>query len=145
MVPTSVDGRIRGWLLALSAIIFPVTVIELYLTEHFEDTQQYIPFVVSGLGFAAVVLFALLRNKPMMWVLRLVMVAVIGASLLGMYYHLSGNFAFELDIRPNATRDEVVMDALRGANPLLAPGILAIAGLISLIATYEFPFSEPST
>jgi hypothetical protein len=31
------------------------------------------------------------------------------------------------------------VDALMGANPLLAPGILALAGVLAIAATYHHP------
>jgi hypothetical protein len=59
--------------------------------------------------------------------------------LLGIYLHLKSNFAFELDIRPGAKASEVIMESLRGANPVLAPGVLAYAALVALAATYAHP------
>jgi hypothetical protein len=54
-------------------------------------------------------------------------------GLLGIYEHLENNFKFALEIRPNAVLSNVFWESLSGANPLLAPGILALA------ATYYQP------
>ena len=48
-------------------------------------------------------------------------------------------YEFALEIQPNATTSEIVMDALRGANPLLAPGVLALAAILAIAATYYHP------
>ena len=67
------------------------------------------------------------------------MAIVFVGSLFGIYEHVEHNLAFALGIRPNAVASEVLMDALRGANPLLAPGILALAAVLALSATYYHP------
>lgn len=53
--------------------------------------------------------------------------------------HIEHNLAFELEIRPNATTGDVFFEALSGANPLLAPGILGLAAIVALAATYYHP------
>jgi hypothetical protein len=60
-------------------------------------------------------------------------------SLLGVYEHLVNNFAFELEMRPSAVWSDVWFQALRGAAPLLAPGILAVAAVVAIAATYAHP------
>jgi hypothetical protein len=60
-------------------------------------------------------------------------------SLFGLYEHIEHNLAFELEIRPTAAVNDVFMEALKGASPLLAPGILGLAALIALAATYYHP------
>jgi hypothetical protein len=71
--------------------------------------------------------------------LRGVMGLLLLGSLLGVYEHLVNNFAFELDMRPNAVWGDVWFQALRGAAPLLAPGILAVAAVVAIAATYAHP------
>jgi hypothetical protein len=44
-----------------------------------------------------------------------------------------------LEMRPSAVWSDVWFEALRGAAPLLAPGILALAAIIAIAATYEHP------
>ena len=46
---------------------------------------------------------------------------------------------FELDIRPGATISAVLGDALKGAAPLLASGIMAMAAIVALTGTYYHP------
>jgi hypothetical protein len=73
------------------------------------------------------------------------MLVVALASLFGTYEHLVNNFGFESEIRPNATAGQVFFDALAGANPLLAPGILFLAALLAYAATYAHPLlASPS-
>ncbi|MBL8156945.1 MAG: hypothetical protein JNM70_22415, partial [Anaerolineae bacterium] len=60
-------------------------------------------------------------------------------SGLGLGLHLLGNTQFEQEIRPSAAAVDVLLEALKGANPLLAPGILALAGLLAIAATTYHP------
>jgi hypothetical protein len=134
-----VEQRIRLALLLLTGGLLMGTPVELLLAEHTEETQQKIPFILCGLGVFSIILVLMMPRPITLWLLRGVMSLLILGSALGMYYHLTGNFAFELEIRPEATHREVLMDALKGASPILAPGILAFGGAISWIASYGHP------
>ncbi len=134
-----VDLRLRRALLGLAGLMFLGTTFELWLVDHTETRIQMIPFVLCGLGVLAVAGVLLSAQPVTVLFLRGVMLLVIAGSSLGMYEHLAGNFAFELEIRPNVTASDVLLDALKGGNPLLAPGMLAVAGAIALIATYSHP------
>ena len=137
--PQQTDRRIRAALLVLAAVTCLLTAGELWLAEHFGSPTQLIPFVLAGLGFATVVA-VLVRPSPLtLYALRWTMALAVLGSLYGIYEHLEGNFAFELDIRPNAGATEVVWAALKGANPLLAPGTLAFAGILACLASYRHP------
>ncbi|MBK9749202.1 MAG: hypothetical protein IPO91_20815 [Chloroflexi bacterium] len=131
--------RLRRLLIGLAVFLVAGTLGELLVIEHFQATEQYIPIVmcvVALLALGAAIV------RPQRWTLqamRLVMLGMGLVSLLGLYYHVTGNFAFELEIRPNATIGEVFLDALGGANPLLAPGILGIAAVLALASTYYHP------
>lgn len=131
--------RLRLFLFVLAGLVFAGAVVELVLTEHTESPVQWIPFILSGLGIAAI-LAALIRPQRLTLIaLWSVMVLVILGSLVGVYDHLINNIGLELEIRPNATVGDVFMDALKGASPLLAPGMLAVAAIIALAATYYHP------
>ena len=64
-------------------------------------------------------------------------------SLFGMVEHLANNAEFYLEIHPSATVLETIAAALGGANPLVAPGILAVAAIIAVAATYAHPALKP--
>ena len=139
MATNTIEQRLRTLLLVLTGCICVFTIAELWLSEHMESVIQLIPFVLCGLGLIAV-LGALFRpQRRTLWALRVVMLLLIVGSLFGIVEHLEANVAFERDIRPNATTSAVVFDALKGASPLLAPGILALAGILGLASTYYHP------
>lgn len=139
MNDSTILRRLRLFLLALAGLVFLVTPVELWLTEHFDTPVQLIPFVLCALGLIAVVLVLLAPRRGTIIGLRGAAVVIILGSLLGIYEHLANNMAFELDIRPNAVAADVLLDALKGASPMLAPGILAFGALLALAATYYHP------
>lgn len=131
--------RLRRLLIGLAVFLVAGTLGELLVIEHFQATEQYIPIVMCVVALLALGAAILRPQRLTLQALRLVMLGLGLVSLLGLYYHITGNFAFELEIRPNATLGAVFLEALGGANPLLAPGILGIAAVLALAATYYHP------
>ena len=142
MNPELVNHRYRLFLFVLAGFIFIGSVVELALEGHTQVPTQWIPFVLSGLGIVAITAVLGWPNRKTIWALRGVMGLTALGSFLGMYEHLSHNIEFALEIRPNAVVSDVFFEALRGANPLLAPGILALGALLALAATYYHPALE---
>ncbi len=130
--------RLRQFLLTLSILIFGGTLLELWFVEHTGEAIQWLAFVFAGIGLAAAVLALLRRQPSTVLITRVLMVIVIGGSFLGVYQHVSNNVAFEREIQPNATTRQLIWKGVSGANPLLAPGTLAIASLLSLAALYRY-------
>ncbi|MBL8162639.1 MAG: hypothetical protein JNJ61_11685 [Anaerolineae bacterium] len=132
-------ARLRRFLLYLAAFICAGTIIELWLTEHYTEAPQFIPFAMCALGLLMLGWVLARPGRRALLTLRGVMALVAGSSLLGVVLHLVNNFQFELEIRPNAAPTDVIMEALRGANPLLAPGVLLLAALLAWAATVDHP------
>ncbi|MBI1281414.1 MAG: hypothetical protein GC179_25025 [Anaerolineaceae bacterium] len=129
----------RRFLLIIVECLCAGTVIELYLEKHYKETNQLIPFVLCVLGFVSVLAVQIRPNRKMIWVLRIVMVAVVLGSLLGGFLHLSANIDFQVEMRPNQSAVDSFFAALMGTAPLLAPGMLGLAGVLALAATYYHP------
>ncbi len=142
MTPVRVLLRLRRFLLGVSLLIFLGTLTELWLVNHTEDAIQWVPFVLCGLSIVAIIVTAIKRARPTTLFLRACMVLAIIGSALGIYQHVTNNIAFEKEIHPNGGGRELIMKGLSGANPLLAPGMLAIAGLLALAATYKQSITE---
>lgn len=142
MSPAEILSRLRRFLLGFSALLFGGAAVELWLVEHTKDAVQLIPFVLCGLGSAAA-LIALLRPRGVtMWGLRMCMGLIACGSLLGVYLHVDSNISFQREINPNEPPRERLLNALGGASPLLAPGILAVAAVLALAVTYHHPALE---
>ena len=139
MRPEVILARLRRFLLALSVMLLAGAVAELWFVEHTEDPVQLIPFVLCGLGGGAVAVALLWPARASLWALRAVMLLVAAGSLLGVYLHVESNAELERELNPGMAASRVWLGALGGANPLLAPGVLAVAAVLALAATYQHP------
>jgi hypothetical protein len=139
MSDASVLFRLRQFLLVMSALLFVGTLVELWLANHMETLVQLIPFALCGLGLVAVIAALLSPRRAALLALRAVMGLVALGSLFGVYQHLEGNLGFHRELHPHASTGDLLMGALGGANPLLAPGILALTATLAIAATYYHP------
>lgn len=139
MDSATVVRRLRGFLLIVAGSICLGAPLELWLADHTESPAQLIPFALCAVGLLAVAAAFLRPSRGTLLALRLVMVLLLLGSGLGIYEHLAGNLAFAQEIRPSAELSALWPEALKGAAPLLAPGILALAALLALAATYAHP------
>lgn len=139
MTARLIEARLRQFLLGLAGVLCLGTVVELALTEHTEQPLQWVPFVLCGLGLAAVAAVLVRPGRATLWGLRLTMGALLAGALLGSYQHGLSNLEIVRETHPNAAAAEAVGRALAGAAPLLAPGILAVTAAVALAATYYHP------
>ena len=131
--------RFRVFLLSVAGLSCVVTIVELWFEEHTGSAPQLIPFVLCGLGTAAIAAALMRPQRTTLRLLRTVMAAMLVGSLFGLFEHVEHNLEFAKEIRPNATFSVLLADTLHGANPLLAPGILALAAVLAIAATYFHP------
>lgn len=139
MSPDDILLRLRRFLLILSVMLFGGAVAELWLVDHMEDAVQLIPFVLCGLGMLAALAALFRPRRATVMALRVCMGVVACGSLYGVYEHIVNNIAFQREIDPQANTPQMILSALGGANPLLAPGILAVAAALALAVTYRHP------
>ena len=139
MSPDDTLSRLRWFLLAFSVLLFGGTVSELLLIEHAENLVQLIPFALCGVGTLAALAALLRPRRVTMLALRACMGLVMLGSLFGIYQHVSNNYAIKREVDPGAETRALLLSALGGANPLLAPGMLAVAAVLALAATYQNP------
>ena len=131
--------RLRQFLLGVVAVIFIITPFELLLLGHTEELLQWVPFVVSAVGLITVGAAWFSPGRRTMTALRWVMVVVALSSFVGVYLHFSGNLAFTMEINPSFSVADAIWPAMKGSYPLLAPGILFLAGILGLAVTYRHP------
>lgn len=146
MSPAETLSRLRRFLLVLSILLLGGTVVELLLVNHTKDFVQLIPFVLCGLGGMTALVVLLRPRRATVITLRASMTLVVCGSIFGIYEHYVNNVAFQREIKPNVPMSEALVSAIAGANPLLAPGTLAVAAVLALAATYYHPalgLSEP--
>ena len=129
--------QLRRFLLLLAIALFAGALAELWLVGHTEDLLQLIPFVLAIGAIVVSLLVFLWRSPGTIQVMRVWMAVVMLGTLLGVYLHIEGNVAFEREVDPQATTSRLIWQGLGGGNPLLAPGVLAIAALLAVAATYR--------
>ena len=130
--------RLRRFLLLLTISLFAGALVELWLVGHTEDVIQLVPFVLSVVGIVVSLLVYFRPSSGTIQVMRIWMAVVFLGTLLGVYFHIEGNVLFQREVDPSATTSQLVWEGLGGGNPLLAPGILAIAALLAIAATYRY-------
>lgn len=139
MTSKTVEERLRLFLLGLSGVMCLGTLVELWLAEHTKQLIQFLPFILCGLGLAAVIAVLLRPSRSSIWTLRLVMGIAAFGSLIGVYEHIASNLEVVREVNLNLALVEALWKAAHGAAPLLAPGILALAALVAIAATYYHP------
>lgn len=139
MTSAEVLSRLRRFLLVFTVLLFGGAAAELWLVKHTEETLQLVAFALCALGTLAALVVLARPRRATVRLLRVSMALVVLGTLLGVYLHVEGNFAFQREIDPNTPAADLWLGAIRGANPLLAPGILSVAAALALAATYRHP------
>jgi hypothetical protein len=67
------------------------------------------------------------------------MVLFVASGVVGVVLHYQGNQAFELEMSPSRAGLSLITKTLTGATPVLAPGSMALLGLVGLAFTYRHP------
>jgi hypothetical protein len=109
---------------------------ELLLIEHFEDPWQILPLALLMIGFPALAWHARAPSVASARTLRAVMTLFVLAGILGIFLHYQGNFEFELEQNPGASRWTLFREAVQGATPTLAPGVMVQLGLLGLLYAF---------
>ena len=132
-------ARLRQFLLIIAAGIFVMTLVELIFVSHWNETIQYLPFGLCGLGLAMLTVAYLRPGRSSINALRWSMTIIGACSFIGFYEHMTNNFSFWREIQPNATGWELIVATFNGGIPVLAPGILLLGAVIGLAALYQHP------
>ncbi len=139
MANSPAETRIRTFMLLLSVLALVTTLIELWLQDHTQTAAQWIPWILCTIGLAALAPALVRPGRSTLLFLRGAMLLVALGGLVGIGFHFNENLAFQQDIHPNASFGAIIIDTLKGAAPLLAPGTLVFAALLALGAAYAHP------
>lgn len=132
---------LRGGILAIAWLAVVGTGAELALERHWQSLEQGIAWVTLALALIAV---ALVTGARRVWLARLLAIAVLALSGVGVWRHVNANYeAGELDADyaarwPAMTESERWQAAALkrvGPAPILAAGVLAEVSLLVLLAT----------
>jgi hypothetical protein len=113
---------------------------ELLLIGHVEGAYQRIPVISLACGLIVLTWLALAPGRVAVRTVQAVMTVFLFSGLLGVVLHYQGNQEFELEMYPSMAGTELVRETLTGATPVLAPGSMALLGLVGLAVTFHHPF-----
>ena len=113
--------------------------IELLLLGHFQEWRQQVPLVLVVLGLILLAVHLVHKGPVVLRLFQLAMLAYALGGIVGFWFHIDGNMAFELEMNSKLTGWDLVSRTAGGALPVLAPGALVQLGLIGLLYTYRHP------
>jgi hypothetical protein len=128
----------------LGVLIFGVAGMgaELLLIGHVDGALQVIPVVLLACGLAALVWLAASPSLASVQALRVTMALFVLSGFTGVGLHYRGNVQFELEMYPSLAGLELVGKTLTGATPVLAPGSMALLGLVGLGIAHRHPVGD---
>lgn len=132
--------RVRGMLSALIFIGLSGIAVELWLLGHDEEWRQIVPFVVIGLSLVLLGVLTMSPSRPAVLGFRVVMLGLVVAGALGVFFHYTGNLEFQMEMDPSQHGLDLILKILHAKTPpALAPGVMAQLGLLGLVYTYRHP------
>ena len=139
------DPVIEPWR-RLGLLVFLIgalgTAAELGLLGHFEDRPQWTPLAFLGLGVAAAVWLAIRPSRASVVGFGFAAATYLPVAAAGLYFHIRSNAEFELEMRPSIAGRELAWESLTGAMPALAPGSMALLGMIGLLVCFRHPMTR---
>ena len=131
-------AALRRFLLLTLMVGIVGMALELLFIGHVDDQRQLVPIVLLPAGLFALVWHTLRPCHASAWGVRLLMALFVASGLLGVGLHYGGNHEFELEMNPSMAGMELVRETLTGATPVLAPGSMALLGLVGFAAVHGF-------
>jgi hypothetical protein len=129
--------RLRRFLTGVVMVGVVGMAAELLLIGHTDGWYQLVPVVLLT-AMAVAMAWRLARPRRLtVWVVRTLMVSSVASGVAGVVLHYRGNEAFELEMYPTLSGAALVFETITGATPVLAPGSMALLGLVGLAATYR--------
>ncbi len=135
----TVSHKMRRLIVALLVFGSIGTIVELLLLEHTEDFWQWTPVALLGITSLLLLVVHLRPTRRLIQTVRVLMTVLVVNGALGVYLHLVGNIEFEKEMYPSMAGFELFWEALKGATPTLAPGAIALLGLVGLVFCYRHP------
>lgn len=143
--PAAAEITLRTFRRALSFLLLAGllgTALELVLMEHLEDWWQRIPLALIGAALGVLCWHWLAKSRASVYALRAVMLLFLASAAGGIVLHAKGNREFALETKPALAGGELIAEMLTGAFPALAPGTMALLGLLGLLLTWRHPALE---
>jgi hypothetical protein len=127
---------IRRLLLGLLFVGMSGTTAELWFMGHHEDWLQLLPFAGMGISAVALLWFAFSHSPAATRWFRVCMFMLMVVGATGTILHYRANMEFQLEMDPTMGGMALLLKVLHAkAPPALAPGNMALLGLMGLIST----------
>lgn len=126
---------------------------ELAILRHWNSPAQLVPWAVLVVLLVAALAWSLRRTRLTMWLLRGAAVVTVLGSSFGVYQHIEANLVSgPLDAGYSASWATMSMPAQLwaagsgavGASPVLAPGMIGLAGVLLWLATLGWSTNRPT-
>lgn len=136
------EGRtlraVRRLLLALLGVGLAGIAVELLLLGHDEDALQLVPLLLTVPTLAALAWHGVSQGRASARVLQVTLLALVVAGGAGVYLHGRASSEFQTEMDPSLGGLALLQKVLHAkAPPALAPGHMALLGLMGLAATYR--------
>jgi hypothetical protein len=149
--PVATLATLRRLLLALLLAGIVGTSTELLLIGHDEDVWQVIPLAVLGLAMAASLVLSVtvaVRPAAATTAIRLfqaAMVLLILSGGAGSILHYRASMEFKREMDPSLNGFALFSNVIQSkAPPTMAPGTLALLGLLGLACVFRLDIQDPS-
>jgi hypothetical protein len=129
---------LRRLLLGLLALGLGGTTAELCFMGHYEDWWQVAPLAVMGVSAVLLVSVVLTWSAWALRLFRVCMLALMISGATGAVLHFRANMEFQLDMDRTLGGAALVSKVLHAKTPpALAPGNLALLGLLGLVGVWR--------
>ena len=122
---------------AVASATYLGAAVELVISAHWAEWQQWVAFVAVGLGLAVVAWAWRTPSARSLAAVRAVSAAVAVVAVVGVVLHLKGNYGFSAEVSPDDTTWERMIDTFTGGNPAFAPGMVAVGAVLAYAATWR--------
>lgn len=134
---------VRRYLLLLVCLACVATTTELWMMGHHEDPWQWAPLGIMTVCVAGAIWVMTTWSASAVQVFRGLMVLLMLAGALGTVLHYRANMEFQLEMDPSLFGVALMEKILHAkAPPSLAPGNMALVGLIGLVAVWRSEWSS---
>ncbi len=130
---------IRFGLLMIFLVGLGGTATELLLLGHTEELWQFVPLILLGLSALIVGWYIVSRSPAALRFFRWVMGLFMAAGIAGVVLHYLGNVENAFETVPDLAGIDLFWQAITGATPALAPGMMLLLGLIGWLFTFQHP------
>ena len=134
------ERTLRRLILALLTFGLSATIVDLFGLAHYEEAWQIVPIAFISLSLLIVLWHVATGSSASLLTLRMLMPMLIIVGLVGVFLHLKGSYAFQIEANPDLAGWAMLKKLLRAkAPPALAPGVMVQLGLLGTIYGYKHP------